>query len=133
MRNSFGTRVSLLIVTVLGSQYLPGQTSYPIQGQPQGGDRRGSYYYDDPEAQKAYDEGRGIPRLYPDPKLYLHNMTLLAHVPRGGGDMMTIGGNRYLVGGGVIIDVTAVRLTPDPRAAIDCRAESCCVFCLAAI
>ena len=106
MRNSFGTRVSLLIVTVLGSQYLPGQTSYPIQGQPQGGDRRGSYYYDDPEAQKAYDEGRGIPRLYPDPKLYLHNMTLLAHVPRGGGDMMTIGGNRYLVGGGVIIDVT---------------------------
>ena len=28
---------------------------------------------------------------------------------------------------------TAVRLTSDPRTAIDCRAESCCVFCLAAI
>ena len=29
--------------------------------------------------------------------------------------------------------ITDVRLTPDIRAANDCRAESCCVFCLAAI
>ena len=28
---------------------------------------------------------------------------------------------------------TAVQLTPDPRAANNCRAESCCIFYLAAI
>ena len=111
MRNALLAGAFPLILTWFSSQCLVGQTSYPIQSQPQGGDRRGSYYYDDAEAQKVYDEADRIPRLYKDPKLYLHNMTLLARVERagrgfGGGQMMTIGGNRYLVGGGVIVDVT---------------------------
>ena len=96
----------LLLLTLFGSQFLAAQSVYPVQGQPQGGDRRGTYLYDDEEAQKVYDEQDRMPRLYPDPKLYLHNMTLLAHVPRGGGEIMTIGGNRYMFGGGVVVDIT---------------------------
>ena len=39
-----------------------------------------------------------LPRLYQDPKTYLHNMKLLAHLSGsfGMGDMMIVGGNRYL-------------------------------------
>lgn len=98
----------LLILTVCISSPLVGQTSYPIEAQPQGGDRRGSYLYADEEAQKLFDKTGQIPRLYKDPKLYLHKMTLLAHVPGrfGGGEMMTLGGNRYVVAGRTIIDVT---------------------------
>ncbi len=44
MRNRFLTPTSLLIVTLIltlsSSQWLAGQTVYPVQGQPQGGDRR---------------------------------------------------------------------------------------------
>src|SRR3972149_1626189 len=98
MKNPFVIQTLLVIVTLFGSQRLLGQTSYPVQGQPHGGDRRGSYYYDDQEMQRVYDEGGGLPRLYTDPKIYLHNMTLLAHLPRAAGEMMTIGGNRDLVG-----------------------------------
>lgn len=106
MRDQLLIPTVLLIVALWNGHWAAGQTSYPIQGQPQGGDRRGSYYYDDEEMQKLFDEKGTIPRLNPDPKLYLHNMTLLAHLPRGSGEMMTIGGNRYLVGGGVVVDVT---------------------------
>ena len=71
------------------------QTVYPQRSQPQGGDRRGIYL--EPDKQ--------IP-LYKDPKLYLHNLELLAHVPEGVGlKMMTVGGQRYLIGGNVL-DVT---------------------------
>ena len=105
-RNQFVTQtIFVLILAVCSSRWLVGQTVYGIKSQPQGGDRRGTYY-DDIEGQKEYDEKGTLTRLYQDPKLYLHNMTVLAHLPRGGGEMMTIGGNRYLVGGGVIVDVT---------------------------
>ncbi len=120
MRSSFLPGACLLVLTLSSSQWLVGQTSYPIQGQPHGGDRRGSYYYGDEEAQRVYDNRGGIPRLYPDPKLYLQNMTLLAHLPRGEGQMMTIGGNRYLVGGGVIVDVT----NPEQPVIVNERAPS---------
>src|SRR3989304_2452300 len=107
MRNQFVTQTVLLVLTWFSSQCLVGQDIHPIKGQPQGGDRRGSYYLDDEEAQKEWEEREGLlRRLYSDPKLYLHNMTLLAHLPRGSGEMMNIGGNRYLVGGGVVVDVT---------------------------
>ena len=105
MRNHYFIRAFLLVLTLLSSRFLTGQDVYPVTSQPQGGDRRGSYY-DDKEGQVEYDAKRTVTRLYRDPKLYLHNMTLLAHLPRGGGQMMTIGDKRYLVGGGVIADVT---------------------------
>src|SRR3990170_2570607 len=105
-RNQFVTQtIFVLILAVCSSRWLVGQTVYGIKSQPQGGDRRGTYY-DDIEGQKEYDEKGTLTRLYQDPKLYLHNMTVLAHLPRGGGEMMTLGDKRYLVGGGVIIDVT---------------------------
>ena len=111
MRWQILNRASLLIVTLFISQALIAQTSYPIQGQPHGGDRRGSYYYGDEEAQEVFEDSREISRLYQDPKLYLHNMKLLAHLKVvgrgfGQGDMMTIGGNRYIFTGRKVVDVT---------------------------
>lgn len=106
MQNHTAIQTLFLLLALCSSRGLMAQTVYPTEGQPQGGDRRGSYREDDKEIQKEFDEKGVINRLYQDPKLYLHNMTLLAHLPRGGGDMMTIGGNRYLVGGGVVVDVT---------------------------
>ena len=116
MRKQLLTQASLLIVrlTVMltlalsGSQRLAGQTVYPIQGQAQGGDRRGTYLYDNEKMQEVYDETGTLPRLYQDPKTYLHNMKLLAHLPGsfGMGDMMTVGGNRYLFLGPGVVDVT---------------------------
>src|SRR3990172_8804834 len=104
MTKRFLIRAVLLIVSVFSSQGLLAQSSYPIQGQPQGGDRRGSYYYEDEEAQRVFEDTGAIPRLYADPKIYIHNMTLLAHVPGrfNHGEMMTIAGNRYVVVSGVI-------------------------------
>lgn len=111
MKIQFLTVSCLFVAVISASHFLAAQTSYPIQGQPQGGDRRGSYYNDDAESQKVYNQTGTIPRLYTDPKIYLHNMTLLARVQRvgrgfSGGEMMTIGGNRYIISGGVIVDVT---------------------------
>src|SRR3990172_7451032 len=107
MKPQFITRALLLIVILFTSQSLTGQSSYPLQGQTQGGDRRGIYVSDE-EAQSVYDETEEIPRLYADPKTYIHNMTVLGHVPghfRNIG-MMTVGGNRYIFGGGMAVDVT---------------------------
>ena len=85
----------LLATYLAGSFQLMAQTVYPQRSQPHGGDRRGTYLEPD----------KTIP-LYKDPKLYLHNMELLAHVPEGVRlQMMTVGGQRYLVGGNVL-DVT---------------------------
>jgi len=108
VRNCFVTQSSLLTLALLSSQWLSGQTSYPIQGQPHGGDRRGSYVYEGEDAQEGYEETRSIPRLYPDPKLYLHNMTILARVPGifNRGQMTTIGGNRYVFASGKVVDVS---------------------------
>jgi hypothetical protein len=95
---------------LFSSQFLTAQTSYPLQGQIQGGDRRGIYVSDE-DAQRVYDETEEIPRLYADPKTYIHNMTVLGHVPghfRNIG-MMTVGGNRYIFGGGMAVDVTNPR------------------------
>ena len=66
---------------------------------------------DDAQAQAELDDSREIRRLYQDPKTYLHNMELLAHlkgVDRGFGqaDMMTVGGNRYIFTGRMVVDVT---------------------------
>ena len=107
MSNKLLNRVLVLLVTLCSSQYLVGQTVYPITGQAHGGDRRGPYA-DVEELQKSWDEDETLPRLYQDPKLYLHNMTLLAHVPGryNQADMVTIGGNRYLFAGGKVVDVT---------------------------
>lgn len=111
MRTQPLTLASILIVTFFGSQWLVGQTSYPIQGQPHGGDRRGGYYHEDAQAQAEFDDSREIRRLYQDPKTYLHNMELLAHLKGvgrgfGQGDMMTVGGNRYIFTGRMVVDVT---------------------------
>ncbi len=89
----------LLIVTVL-TVPLASQSVAVAQprskSQPQGGDRRGTY--SDPHK-------KGL--SYKDPKTYIHNMTVIAHVPEGGGtDMMTIGDRRYVVGDRLVIDVT---------------------------
>ena len=107
MSNQFLIQMFLLILTVSGSQFLFSQTVYPIRSQPHGGDRRGTYA-DLEELQKEWGESESLPRLYQDPKLYLHNMTLLAHVPGrfNQSDMVTFGGNRYLFAGGKIVDVT---------------------------
>lgn len=102
-------RALLLILISFASPCLMAQTVYPIEGQPQGGDRRGTYHEDDAAAQKQYDESGRVPRLYTDPKIYIHNMTLLARVPSVRGSrpqMMTIGGNRYLLTGNAVVDVT---------------------------
>ena len=91
----------VLLLTSLGpfSSWL--RLSIRRGAQPQGGDRRGIYL--EPDKQ--------IP-LYKDPKLYLHNLELLAHVPEGVGlKMMTVGGQRYLIGGNVL-DVTDCPKTP---------------------
>jgi len=81
------------------------QYNYPLTGHPQGGDRRGTYY----DAQGRAND-KQVP-LYKDPKIYTHNMTLLAYLPegKGGPQMMTIDDKRYVIGGGVVTDVT------DPR------------------
>jgi len=92
-------RLALLMATFFGiSLIMLGVASAQVRpkGQPQGGDGRGTYL----------DPNKGIP-LYKDPKTYAHNMALVAYVPEGGGgDMMTIGDRRYLVGEGLVIDVT---------------------------
>lgn len=118
MRHRFVVGAGLLIAIFSSytSRSLAVQSGYPIQGQPQGGDRRGSYYSEGEDAQKSYDEKRALSRFFPDPKLYLDNMTLLAHLPgrfyhKG---LMTVGGNRYLFTGGaspqhgpgLVVDVT---------------------------
>src|SRR3989304_1175067 len=105
MRHQLVSQTFLLILVLFRSSSLIGQDRYPTEGQSQGGDRRGSYY-DMQTADREFMDKGTLTRLYPDPKIYLHNMTLLAHLPEGGGEMMTIGGNRYLVGGGVVVDVT---------------------------
>ena len=84
-----------LIAMTLSSVVVSTQTVYPVTPQPQGGDRRGTYR----------DTDKALP-LYADPKLYLHNMQLVAHVPESVSlQMMTVGDRRYLVGG-TVIDVT---------------------------
>ena len=101
------TRAAVLPILLFCAQWLTAQTSYPLEGQPHGGDRRGIYV--SPEgAQRIYNETDEIPRLYADPRTYIHNMELLGHVPgqfRNIG-MMTVGGKRYIFGGGMAIDVT---------------------------
>jgi hypothetical protein len=81
------------------------QYNYPLEGNPQGGDRRGTYY----DAQGRPND-KMVP-LFKDPKIYLDNMTLVAHLPasQGGPQMMTIGDQRYIIGRGTVTDVT------DPR------------------
>src|SRR3972149_2052298 len=108
MKSPFLIGAWLWILTSVNPLLLVGQDVHPIQGQPQGGDRRGTYYLSDEEALKEYDETGGVTHLYQDPKLYLHNATVLAHVPGSFfvADMMTIGSNRYLVSGGVVVDVS---------------------------
>ena len=112
MRNRLAALLLALIVSLFLSQWLLPQDVHPTRGQPQGGDRRGSYYGADKEGDEEYEKTNGsITRLYQDPKVYLHNMTLLAHVSPanrgfGEGGMMTVGGNRYLFSGGVAVDVT---------------------------
>src|SRR3989304_3004220 len=108
MRNQFVPQALLLILTVFNALCLVGQDVYPARGQPRGGGRRGSYYNDGKAGDEEYEQSRAITRLYPDPKIYLHNMMLLAHVPGnfGHGELMTIGGNRYLMVGGRVLDMT---------------------------
>ncbi|HEY2917415.1 MAG TPA: hypothetical protein VGK77_00330, partial [Candidatus Binatia bacterium] len=66
---------ALLIVTVFAAFGLVVSAQETrLKSQPQGGDRRGTYL--DPKNTRV---------SYKDPKLYIHNMTVIAHVPEGGG------------------------------------------------
>jgi len=67
--------VALTLIALWG-QEVRGQTNYELEGQPQGGDRRGTY-----RDITGSPEDETIP-LYKDPKTYLHNMTLLASLPQ---------------------------------------------------
>lgn len=100
-----GTRLIVLASAVLSISTAQAQYNYQLEGHPQGGDRRGTYF----DAQGRPTD-KQVP-LFKDPKIYTHNMTLLAHVAEvsGGPQMMTSGAKRYVVGGGTITDVT------DPR------------------
>ena len=96
------TRVVAIALAVVSVSIAWAQNNYPVIGQPQGGDRRGTYF-----DAKGRPDDKTIP-LFKDPKIYLGNMTLLAYLPevKRGPQMMTIGGKRYLVGGGAVTDVT---------------------------
>jgi hypothetical protein len=92
--------VALMMTTVIGAFLIlqaVGAQESRLKSQPQGGDRRGT----------CIDPKRTV-ISYKDPKTYIHNMTVIEHVPEGGGggDMMTSGDRRYLIGGRLVVDVT---------------------------
>ncbi len=102
MRQVCDTRLALGLLLVFAAPAIA-QNHYPVQGHPQGGDRRGTYY-----DALGRPGDRPIP-LFKDPKIYLDNMTLLSHLGEedaAGPQMMVIGDKRYLVGGRKITDVT---------------------------
>ncbi len=85
-------QVLVAALVALSLAALGAQSNYPLKGHPQGGDRRGTYI-----DAKGRPSDKTIP-LFKDPKIYLNNMTLLAHLEEGGStQMMTVGDRRYLV------------------------------------
>ena len=94
MQNSCA-RLTTLVSLACCALTASAQYNYQLEGHPQGGDRRGTYY--DAHGRPG---DKQVP-LYKDPKIYTHNMTLRAHLPegKGGPHMMTIGDKRYLNGG----------------------------------
>ena len=95
--------IMVLMAVFFSGSVAMAQTAYPLVGHPQGGDRRGTYF-----DAKGRPDDKSIP-LFKDPKMYIHNLNLIAEVPDvryGQPQMMTIGDKRFILGGREIIDVT---------------------------